>query len=272
MARDGNGRYGRGMGVKRYEADDPREWLNRARNALRLARLREHSDYADDLCHQAQQASEKAIKAVMIARRVRFPYVRDLPVLLGVLGSAGLPAPPDVSVAAAGVSRYFGVRYPGDEPIDDAAYARAIADAECVVAWAASQIDGEADMVREVFAPLYARRALPENASGAPAARVIEDIVARITGAVAPEKIIVFGSAARGTMHESSDLDIMVVIPPASDQTAAHAAIRAALYGCGVAVDLVIATRETVERYGHSWALVYRPALEEGVVVYDDPS
>ncbi len=38
--------------------------------------------YLEDLCFQAQQAAEKAIKAVFIARKTPFPYVHDLARLL----------------------------------------------------------------------------------------------------------------------------------------------------------------------------------------------
>jgi Uncharacterized conserved protein related to C-terminal domain of eukaryotic chaperone, SACSIN len=40
----------------------------------------------EDLCFQAQQAAEKAIKAVFIARRLPFPYIHDLADLLFLSG------------------------------------------------------------------------------------------------------------------------------------------------------------------------------------------
>lgn len=41
------------------------------------------------------------------------------------------------------------------------------------------------------------------------------------------------------------------------------------LRGVGAAVDVVVVTPEDVERYGNSHALVIKPALREGKVVYD---
>ena len=38
--------------------------------------------YLEDLCFGAQQAAEKAIKAVMISRNIDFPYVHNLALLL----------------------------------------------------------------------------------------------------------------------------------------------------------------------------------------------
>jgi len=50
----------------------------------------------EDLCFDAQQAAEKAIKAVMIKRRIEFPYVHDLTRLLGLLEQAGEAIPQEV--------------------------------------------------------------------------------------------------------------------------------------------------------------------------------
>ena len=63
---------------ERYPPDDPREWMNRARSNLLRARNRIPDAYLEDLCFDAQQAAEKAIKAVMIARAIDFSYVHDL--------------------------------------------------------------------------------------------------------------------------------------------------------------------------------------------------
>jgi HEPN domain-containing protein len=58
----------------RREPSDPREWLNRARSSLRHASSRAEGVYLKDLRFDAQQAEEKAVKAVLVFRRVRFPY------------------------------------------------------------------------------------------------------------------------------------------------------------------------------------------------------
>ena len=61
---------------ERYAPEDPREWLNRARSNLVLARMQGEGVYLEDLCFNTQQAVEKAIKALLIQRHVQFPYVR----------------------------------------------------------------------------------------------------------------------------------------------------------------------------------------------------
>jgi len=67
---------------ERYPPEDPREWLNRAKSNLLLARARRAEIYLEDLCFNAQQAAEKAIKALLIQRDVAFPYVHDIAQLL----------------------------------------------------------------------------------------------------------------------------------------------------------------------------------------------
>ena len=54
------------MPPKRLSPDDPREWLNRARSNLTKAKAKSPEVYLEDLCFDAQQAAEKAIKAVLL--------------------------------------------------------------------------------------------------------------------------------------------------------------------------------------------------------------
>jgi HEPN domain-containing protein len=57
------------MNAKRLPPDDPKEWLNRAYSNLSQAKggINLSNVYLEDLCFQAQQAVEKALKAVLIA-------------------------------------------------------------------------------------------------------------------------------------------------------------------------------------------------------------
>jgi len=95
----------------------------------------------------------------------------------------------------------------------------------------------------------------------------IEDIVRRIVDVAQPEKIILFGSAARGEERPDSDVDILVVKKGAQRRRLAGE-IYQRLMGVGRAIDVVVVTPEDIERYGSSPALVICPALREGKVVY----
>ena len=101
---------------QRFPPDDPREWLNRARSDLALAQQQASNVYLEDLCFHAQQAAEKAIKAVLICQNVEFPYIHDLRRLLQLVAHAGAEVPPEVQQAEtltrfAVVNRYPGIRY-----------------------------------------------------------------------------------------------------------------------------------------------------------------
>ncbi len=51
---------------ERYAPEDTREWLNRARSYLALARMQGEGVSLEDLCFNTQQVGEKAIKALLI--------------------------------------------------------------------------------------------------------------------------------------------------------------------------------------------------------------
>jgi predicted nucleotidyltransferase len=96
---------------------------------------------------------------------------------------------------------------------------------------------------------------------------VLQDIVRRIVAAVQPEKIILFGSAARGEMGPDSDLDLLVIKSCRNRREIARR-IRRKLIGVGMPKDIIVATPEDLERYKDTVGLIYRPALKEGKVLY----
>ncbi len=95
----------------------------------------------------------------------------------------------------------------------------------------------------------------------------LNEIIRRIVKVAAPEKIILFGSAARGEMRPNSDVDLLVVKSGAHRRRLARA-VYLNLFGVGQAVDVVVVTPDDIERHKDSFALVIEPALQEGKVVY----
>lgn len=96
---------------------------------------------------------------------------------------------------------------------------------------------------------------------------VLDEIVRRIVEVAAPEKIILFGSAARGQMGPHSDVDLLVIKAGAHRRRLTQEIYRG-LLGVGQAVDVVVVTPEDVERYRESIGLVIEPALREGKTIY----
>jgi uncharacterized protein len=96
----------------------------------------------------------------------------------------------------------------------------------------------------------------------------IDEIVRRVVTAADPERIILFGSAARGELGRNSDIDLLVIKAGDYAKREVSHRIRQSLRGLGEAFDVVVATPEDIERYGDCFALVYYAALQEGRELY----
>ena len=96
---------------------------------------------------------------------------------------------------------------------------------------------------------------------------VLDDIIRRIVEVAQPEQIILFGSAARGDMKPHSDIDLLVVKDGAHRRHLAKQ-IYKSLHGAGAPVDVVVVTPADIVRYRDTHALIIKPALQEGRVVY----
>ena len=99
---------------------------------------------------------------------------------------------------------------------------------------------------------------------------LLDEIVRRIVEAAEPERVILFGSTARGDAKPHSDLDFLIV-KECGINLELYRKIRMNLYDLPLMVDtdLVVASSETLERYKDSYSLVYKHALKDGVVLYD---
>ncbi len=89
-----------------------KNWLRQAKNDLAAAKNSLNSRNFDWACFQAQQAAEKALKAVYIKIKKSLLKVHDLVKLSREVG-----APPDIILKCTKIAPvYFEVRYPeGDE-------------------------------------------------------------------------------------------------------------------------------------------------------------
>ncbi len=110
-------------------------------------------------------------------------------------------------------------------------------------------------------------RMVIEERSGRLSESLLAEIVRRVVEAVAPEKIVLFGSAARGEMGPDSDLDLLVIKSGVHRREAART-IGRRLIGVPIPIDVIVATPEDLSRFGDSIGMIYRPALREGRTVY----
>ncbi len=62
------------------------DWIENTKNDLKLAEIGSQYDViASLICFHAQQAAEKALKAVLLHHKINFPLVHDLEALLTLL-------------------------------------------------------------------------------------------------------------------------------------------------------------------------------------------
>jgi predicted nucleotidyltransferase len=103
---------------------------------------------------------------------------------------------------------------------------------------------------------------------GRPDRKILAEIVQRVVEAAEPDKIILFGSAARGEMGPNSDIDLLVIKSGKFNHWRLLTTIYRHLRGSHAAVDVVLASSSDIKLYGDSPYLVFYPALREGRVVY----
>jgi predicted nucleotidyltransferase len=99
----------------------------------------------------------------------------------------------------------------------------------------------------------------------------IQEMVSRIVERFDPERIILFGSHARGTGGPDSDVDLLVEMRVEGSKRQKAVEIYTVLAGIGVPKDIIVATPEEVEEYGRLVGTIIQPALAEGKVVYQRP-
>ena len=98
--------------------------------------------------------------------------------------------------------------------------------------------------------------------------KTIEEIVKRIVDAVQPDKIIMFGSHARGSGKPDSDIDLAVVVSGNIHRRKTAQKIYMNLIGVGRAVDVIVLKPEDLERYENSVGVIIPVVLKEGKELY----
>lgn len=99
--------------------------------------------------------------------------------------------------------------------------------------------------------------------------RLIAEIVGRIRSVATPRRILIFGSAAVGSLTPDSDIDLLVLEDDPVDARADRLRIRQALRGLGWAFDIVVmATDRFDETKGVVGTIAY-PANRQGQIVYE---
>ena len=96
----------------------------------------------------------------------------------------------------------------------------------------------------------------------------LEAALERIVAVAKPDRVILFGSAARGTAGPHSDLDFLVIKRGVTSRRRLAQSIYRALIGIRASVDVVVVTPEDVESLKDGFGTIVGPAMREGREVY----
>lgn len=91
----------------------------------------------------------------------------------------------------------------------------------------------------------------------------------RIVEKFRPQRIILFGSHARGTADERSDVDLLVVASFTGKRRTIVVEMDRALRGMGLARDIILLTPEEFNRDREIPGTIARPAAQEGKILYE---
>jgi predicted nucleotidyltransferase len=97
----------------------------------------------------------------------------------------------------------------------------------------------------------------------------IETAARLLVEAAHPEKIILFGSYARGDFTKDSDLDLLVILPGSVNQAEEMVRLRLALRDIPMPIDVIVYSRDEVERRRHLRGTMLYHALREGRVLHE---
>ena len=98
--------------------------------------------------------------------------------------------------------------------------------------------------------------------------RAINTMVRRIVRQFRPERVILFGSHARGEAGPDSDVDLLVVMPVEGQKHKKQVQIRVALHDIRVSKDVIVTTPEDFEWRKEIPGTIEYPAAREGRVLY----
>jgi predicted nucleotidyltransferase len=97
----------------------------------------------------------------------------------------------------------------------------------------------------------------------------IQQMVERIVAQFQPEKIILFGSHARGDGSADSDVDLLVVMNVNGSKRRQAVAIDLSLEGILLPADIIVTTPKELGDYRDTIGSIIREAVHEGKVLYE---
>jgi predicted nucleotidyltransferase len=97
-------------------------------------------------------------------------------------------------------------------------------------------------------------------------------MVERIREAIHPDRIILFGSRARGEGTPGSDIDLLIVAPSSEPRWRRTVPIYQLLAGMGAPKDILWWTAEEIAEWGNVRAHFINRVIADGRVLYEKPA
>lgn len=97
----------------------------------------------------------------------------------------------------------------------------------------------------------------------------LKEIIKRIMDDVEPDKIILFGSRAKGRSKGWSDYDICVLKENVENKRKLAQRIYRKLFGVGASVDVIVETPERFNELKDKWFLIHGEIAKSGSLVYE---
>lgn len=99
---------------------------------------------------------------------------------------------------------------------------------------------------------------------------ILDKILSAILKVIVPDKVILFGSQARGNARKDSDYDILIIKSGIENERKINQAIYRIMVDLDIpiGVDIIVKTPESVEKSKGMAVSVIKEALEEGIVIY----
>ena len=98
---------------------------------------------------------------------------------------------------------------------------------------------------------------------------MLKEIIHRVLAAAKPDKIILFGSAASGSMTRDSDIDLLIIEGNPGDLRKQSLRIRENLIGLGYPFDVIVISTEWFEESKEVIGGIAYPANKYGKVIYE---
>jgi predicted nucleotidyltransferase len=99
--------------------------------------------------------------------------------------------------------------------------------------------------------------------------KTIEQMVTRIVEHFRPQRVILFGSRARGDAQDDSDFDLLIIAPSNEPRWRRTVPVYRRLTGLGIPKDIVWWTPEEIAEWRNVKSHFINTVLREGRVLYE---